>query len=340
MGDGNGQSEESKESVDKEANGDDKGSEQKSEDAEPQTADSSDSKEKESESADSKDVKSQWMEYADSAKLSGDLTLSVTSKLENGWKWTEHDTASAVSGSGPFLLNSWLTVPRNEYSLKVSSGESSKIKMNDGNLDSYWQSSSGLKHWIKMSFAERACVSGIGLYLNTTKDMSYFPDRLRVTIGVEDGDNSESLCILKHCVQRDFKGLYILELAQGSNDSKEREDEDVDEEEKALQDAVRGHPRGYAQCDWLKVDWINDDQNRYTRIRHLVVFSKQCDEMDQRLRSCLVQKRLLLEEAGLKCVDLLEHIPAEMELKKQRKEAASADEEKEQEDKGSADGKE
>lgn len=269
------------------------------------------------------------------------MTFSVTNKLENGWKWTAKDSVSALENVSVHRLNSWLTVPKEEYTVKVSSGEGSKMKMCDGNWSTYWQSSSGLKHWMKMAFAERACISGIGVYLNPTKDGSYIPDHFRVTVGVEDGDETQSGCILTHCVQRDFKGMYVMELGQRSSDCNENREgieDEVDDDTKALKDSVRAHPRGYAQCDWIKIEWVNVEQSRYARIRHIEFYSKQCHEFDPRLRACMVQKRLLLEDAGMRCVDLLDHIEAEQTLLKQREEAASLN--KKEEDKVDEDGNE
>ena len=116
--------------------------------------------------------------------------------------------------------------------------------------------------------------------------------------------------------------MYVMELGQRSSDCNENREgieDEMDDDAKALKDLVRAHPRGYAECDWLKLGWICD-QARYARIRHIVLYSKQCDEFDPRLRPCMVQKRLLLEDAGMRCVDFLDHIEAEQTLLKQREE--------------------
>ena len=96
------------------ADGDEKATEKKADDVEAQKAESK---------KPSKDPKAEWLKYADSAKLEGTLTFSVTSKLETGWKWTAKDSASALEDVTAFRLNSWLTVPKEEYTVKVSSGE-------------------------------------------------------------------------------------------------------------------------------------------------------------------------------------------------------------------------
>lgn len=319
--------------------GDEKETEQKPKDMDTDKMDSPKSKEKKEDSKKSSSPKAEWLTYAIPAKLRGEMTFSVTSKLENGWKWTEKDTATTLKDVDPFRLNSWLSVPRGQYTVRTSSGDSSKMKMDDNNWESYWQSSHGQKHWIQMEFEETACVSGIGLYLNCNKDNNYFADQLKVTLGIKDGDDTESVCVLTHCVQRDFKGLYVMDLSQRSSDCNENRDEiedEIDDDTKAIKDAICAHPRGYSECEWLKLEMICD-QARYVRIRHIAVYSKQCDEFDARIRSCSVPKSLLLEDAGMRCLDLLDHMEAEKKLKEKREGGQEAVDEKESAETGDRD---